>query len=82
MLNTRLRRAARLGDDGQIALIFRLHNSSGLRRAGRPGVARQDARTCYKTLAKNESEPKSEIRKTTDMFDIHRVEIDWGGRKL
>jgi polyribonucleotide nucleotidyltransferase len=37
---------------------------------------------CYNTLANHESEPKSEIRKTTDMFDIHRVEIDWGGRKL
>jgi polyribonucleotide nucleotidyltransferase len=37
---------------------------------------------CYKTLANQQSEPKSEIRKTTDMFDIHRVEIDWGGRKL
>ncbi len=63
-------------------LNFGLLSNKRLRRTGRPCVGKQAARVCYKTLARYESEPKSEIRKTTDMFDIHRVEIDWGGRKL
>ena len=69
-------------EDGPMAECSHDCKSSALALDCDPGASRRWRRHGRRTRTTDDEKRKSENERLTDMFDIHRVEIDWGGRKL